>query len=141
MITLRLLRYPVRFILSARAAVAGSSRRTNLQVTLLSSFCITLLNIIPLNASSKSVDLYKLYAHLSIISASEYKCLDTLWTAESNWNPLSKNKKSSAMGIPQLLRLTTKDPFEQIDLGLKYIKARHLTPCNALSFFLKSGHY
>jgi len=85
--------------------------------------------------------MYKLYAHMKIVSATEYKCLDLLWTRESNWNPLSKNKKSSAFGIPQLLKMTTKDPYKQIDLGLKYIKARHSTACLALAYFNKVGHY
>ena len=85
--------------------------------------------------------MYKLYAHMKIVSATEYKCLDLLWTRESNWNPLSKNKKSSAFGIPQLLKMTTKDPYKQIDLGLKYIKDRHSTACLALAYFIKVGHY
>jgi hypothetical protein len=92
-------------------------------------------------ASSKSIDSYKLYAHLKISSAKEYRCLEDLWTYESNWNPKAKNKKSSAFGIPQLLKMTTKDPFEQIDLGLKYIATRHVTPCQALSYFGKNGNY
>lgn len=127
-------------ILSTRAAVAGSSRRTTLHAILL-SISLTLININEASASSKSIDLYKLYAHVKIVHADQYKCLDTLWTHESNWNPLAKNKKSSAFGIPQLIRMTTKDPLQQIDLGLKYIKARHGTACAALTYFKKRGHY
>ena len=126
--------------LSTRAAVAGSSRRTTLHAILL-LISLTLLNINEASASSKSIDLLKLYAHIQIVSADEYKCLDYLWTRESNWNPKAKNKKSSAFGIPQLLKMTTKNPIEQIDLGLKYIKARHQTPCKALDYFKKRGHY
>jgi len=126
--------------LSTRAAAAGSSRRTSLHATLL-LISFTLLSTTSSSASVKSIDMYKLYAHMKIVSATDYRCLDLLWTSESNWNPLSKNKKSSAFGIPQLLKMTTKDPYEQIDLGLKYIKARHLTACAALSYFIKVGHY
>lgn len=127
-------------ILSTRAAVAGSSRRTTLTaILLLISF--TQLSTYSSSASTKSIDLYKLYAHIQIVDADQYKCLDSLWTYESNWNPKSKNKKSSAFGIPQLLKMTTTNPIEQIDLGLKYIKARHSTPCQALTYFKKRGHY
>jgi len=126
--------------LSTRAAVADSSRRTTLHATVL-CISLTLLNINNASASSKSIDSYKLYAHLKILSAKEYRCLEDLWTYESNWNPLAKNKKSSAFGIPQLLKMTTKDPFEQIDLGLKYIATRHVTPCQALSYFAKHRNY
>ena len=125
---------------STRAAVAVSSRSTTLQVTVL-LLVITFTSNELASASIKSIDLYKLYAHTKIISATEYRCLDLLWTQESNWNPLSKNKKSSAFGIPQLLKMVTKDPYEQIDLGLKYIKARHSTACLALAYFIKVGHY
>jgi len=139
MFTLSLLTRAVRYF-STRAALAGCSRRTTLHATvLLISF--TLLSITSSSASIKSTDLYKLYAHTKIISASEYRCLDLLWTRESNWNPLSKNKKSSAFGIPQLLKMVTKDPYKQIDLGLKYIKARHSTACSALAYLIKVGHY
>ena len=123
-------------ILSTRAALAGSSRRTISGGVL----CLMVLNISPVQAS-QSIDLYKLYAHIQIVDSKEYNCLDSLWTYESNWNPLSKNKKSSAFGIPQLLKMTTTNPIEQIDLGLKYIKTRHKTACLALSYFKKKGHY
>lgn len=137
--TLSPLRGSVRYF-SARAALAGSSRRTTLRVTVL-LIALTMINIDTVSASSKPIDLYKLYAHMKIVSASEYRCLETLWMYESKWNPKAKNKNSSAFGIPQLLRLTTKDPFQQIDRGLKYIKARHQTPCKALAYFGKRGHY
>ncbi len=74
---------------------------------------------------------YKIYSHLKLANAKEFICLERLWTKESNWNPLSKNKSSSAFGIPQLLKLKTKDPYKQIDAGLAYIAHRYETPCNA----------
>lgn len=137
--TLSPLRGSVRYF-STRAASAGSSRRTTLRVTVL-LIALTMINIETVSASSKSIDIYKLYAHIKIVSASEYQCLETLWMHESKWNPKAKNKNSSAFGIPQLLRLTTKDPFEQIDRGIKYIHSRHRTACNALAYFKKRGHY
>jgi hypothetical protein len=87
------------------------------------------------------INSYKLYAHIKIVNAKEYRCLETLWDKESRWDPRADNPKSTAYGIPQLLKLKATDPYVQIDLGLKYIKARHLTPCKALAFHNKAGHY
>ncbi len=91
--------------------------------------------------TARDIDNYKLYAHIKLHNAKEYRCLELLWNRESNWNPRADNPKSTAYGIPQLLKLTVKDPYLQIDRGLKYIKARHLTPCKALAFHKKTGHY
>jgi hypothetical protein len=60
---------------------------------------------------------------------------------ESRWDHKAKNKKSSAFGIPQILGLKEKNPYRQIDAGLKYIKHRHNTPCQALAFHKKFGWY
>ena len=87
------------------------------------------------NAATPVTEIYKTYAHIKLNNHKEYICLEALWTKESNWNPLSKNKKSSAMGIPQLLNMKEKDPYKQIDLGIKYINARYTTACNAYLFF------
>ena len=76
-------------------------------------------------------EIYKIYTHSRLMNTKEFFCINRLWTKESNWNPLSKNKTSSAFGIPQLLKLKTKDPFKQIDAGLKYIEHRYASPCNA----------
>jgi hypothetical protein len=66
---------------------------------------------------------YKLYSHIKLTNSRQYLCLEKLWTRESQWNPRAKNKHSTAYGIPQLLKLKIKDPYKQIDAGLKYIKA------------------
>ena len=84
---------------------------------------------------------YKIYAHMKIQSAKQYRCLETLWNLESRWDPRADNPKSTAFGIPQLLKLKVKDPYLQIDLGLKYIKHRHSTACKALEFHKRKGHY
>ena len=84
---------------------------------------------------------YKLYAHMKLLNAKQYRCLELLWNRESRWDPRADNPKSSAYGIPQLLKLKEMDPFKQIDLGLKYIKHRHSTPCQAWAYHLKTGHY
>jgi hypothetical protein len=84
---------------------------------------------------------YKLYAHIKLLNAKEYRCLELLWNKESRWDPRADNPKSSAYGIPQLLKMKELDPFKQIDLGLKYISKRHSTPCKALDYHNRKGHY
>jgi hypothetical protein len=84
---------------------------------------------------------YKLYSHIKLTNSRQYLCLEKLWTRESQWNPTAKNKYSTAYGIPQLLKLKIKDPYLQIDAGLKYISHRYNKPCKALAFHLKHGYY
>jgi len=93
------------------------------------------------NAANPSIELYKLYAHMQLGNDKQYRCLVTLWTLESNWNSKAKNPKSSAMGIPQLLKMTETNPYKQIELGLKYIRHKHSTPCVALAHHHKKGWY
>ena len=80
----------------------------------------------------------------------EYKCLNSLWTQESNWNYKSRNKKSGAHGIPQALpaskmNIVSTDwrtnPVTQIRWGLRYISIRYETPCKALSKHKRSNYY
>ena len=63
----------------------------------------------------------------------EQACLISLWTAESRFDHLATNPKSSAFGIPQLLRLKDPRPRIQILRGLRYIEHRYGTPCKAWS--------
>ena len=84
---------------------------------------------------------YKLYSHIKLTNHRQYLCLEQLWHLESKWDPLADNKQSTAHGIPQLLKLKTNDPYKQIDAGLKYISHRYKTPCRALAYHLKHGHY
>jgi hypothetical protein len=97
-------------------------------------------NAIAVN-TARDVNNYKLYAHMKLKDAKQYRCLELLWNKESRWNPRADNPKSTAYGIPQLLKLKAIDPYIQMDLGLKYIKHRHLTPCKALEFHKRTGHY
>jgi hypothetical protein len=89
----------------------------------------------------RDINNYKLYAHMKVVSAKEYRCLELLWMRESRWDPRADNPKSSAYGIPQLLKLKVLDPYLQIDLGLKYIAHRYKTPCIAWAHHRKTGHY
>jgi hypothetical protein len=93
------------------------------------------------NAYDPNVESYKLYAHMKLLDDKSYRCLVVLWRMESQWNPKAKNLKSSAYGIPQLLKMTETNPYKQIDLGLKYIVKRYGNPCKALDHHKKVGHY
>lgn len=97
-------------------------------------------NAIAVN-TTKDKDNYKLYAHMKVVSAKQYRCLELLWNSESRWDPRAANPKSSAFGIPQMLRLKVLDPYRQIDIGLKYIAHKHRTPCRALAFHQLEGWY
>jgi hypothetical protein len=89
----------------------------------------------------RDINNYKLYTHMKLLDAKQYRCVELLWNRESRWDPRADNPKSSAYGIPQLLKLKELDPYKQIDRGLKYIKHRHSTPCQAWAYHLKTGHY
>ena len=85
---------------------------------------------------------YKAFAALIINDSKQMKCLDKLWTKESNWRPTAKNKKSSAFGIPQLLKMTETNPYRQIVLGIKYLDHRYKGDvCRALKHHGLKGHY
>ena len=97
----------------------------------------------PANAVEiNQIDKYKIYIHLKVMNYKEFRCIERLWTKENRlWDPYAKNPKSSAFGIPQLLKLKETNPYVQMDLGYKYIVHRHKTPCNALAFHDRKGWY
>ena len=102
------------------------------------------IGITPAKAYNPNVESYKLYAHMKLLDDKAYRCLVTLWRLESNWNPKAKNPKSSAFGIPQLLKMTETNPYKQIDLGLKYITHHRIykgDTCKALDRHKRVGHY
>jgi len=83
-------------------------------------------------------------------SEKEYKCLNRLWTKESNWNYKARNKNSGAHGIPQALPASKMNvvstdwrtnPVTQIRWGLRYISIRYETPCKALAKHKRSNYY
>ena len=85
---------------------------------------------------------YKAFAALIINDSKQMRCLDKLWTKESNWRPTAKNKKSSAFGIPQLLKMTETNPYRQIVLGIKYLDHRYKSDvCRALKHHKIKGYY
>lgn len=93
-------------------------------------------------AYSNDIEMFKLYAHMKVLDDKQYRCLVILWRNESQWSPTARNSKSTAFGIPQLLKMKETNPFKQIDLGLKYINHRYKgDTCKALDKQKRSGHY
>ena len=125
-------------------APKGASLRTLRQLGLQLCLCIGLLSLqtLPVKADINAVDAYKIYAHIKIGNYKEFRCVEKLWTLESNWRSKAKNKDSTAYGIPQLLKMKETKPEKQIDLGLKYINKRYKgSPCKALVHHKKRGWY
>jgi hypothetical protein len=80
----------------------------------------------------------------------EFRCLDNLWTRESNWNHHALNRSSGAYGIPQALpagkmrgagRDWKSNPETQIRWGLSYIKGRYGRPCGAWGHWRSHNWY
>jgi hypothetical protein len=121
----------------------GEPRRDRLARWHLIGIAISVSQILAFEpVQAANINVYKQYAFMQLNhDFKEFYCLSDLWYKESRWNYKAKNPKSSAYGIPQLLKLKSKDPYTQIDQGLKYIKHRHQTACNALAFHQKKGWY
>ena len=91
------------------------------------------------NADSSNMSDIKLtpkqYAYYSLNDLKQYKCLATLYGKESAWNYKAYNPSSGTVGIPQgkSVWLLTATPIQQVEWGLRYIKHRYSTPCNALN--------
>lgn len=75
------------------------------------------------------------------LSTLQWGCLDRLWTRESHWVRLAKNRRSTAFGIAQLLTEVSTDPIVQVDDGRAYIRSRYGTPCAALAHSDRLGWY
>jgi len=119
-------------------------RRVARRRSLVLTAVLCVMGITPAYGYNPNVESYKLYAHMKLGNDKAYRCLVTLWTLESRWNPKADNPKSSAYGIPQLLNMTETNPYKQIDLGLKYITHHKLykgDTCKALDRHKKVGHY
>jgi hypothetical protein len=80
----------------------------------------------------------KMYAKATLPST-QYKCALELYTRESNWRPNAKN--GSHYGIPQgkSIYLKTADPIAQVRWGIRYVKARYGSMCQALTHFNRKG--
>ena len=83
-------------------------------------------------------------------NSKQMSCLNSLWTNESHWNFQAHNYSSGATGIAQALPGNKMDvvatdwrtnPVTQIKWGIRYIKIRYGTPCQALAQARWSGYY
>jgi hypothetical protein len=83
-------------------------------------------------------------------SSGELGCLQSLWNAESGWNPSATNPISGAYGIPQALpgsKMASAgadwqtNPATQIKWGLGYIQQVYGSPCAAWSHEQSTGWY
>jgi hypothetical protein len=108
-------------------------------------FVISITSITPLQADQKDLlktYKYKEFASLLVNDYKQMRCLDQLWTLESNWSPTARNPKSSAYGIPQLLKMTETNPYRQIVLGVKYLDHKWKSNiCLALNSHKTKGYY
>ena len=82
--------------------------------------------------------------------ASQSGCLQSLWNAESSWNPQASNPYPGAYGIPLALpgsKMASAgpdwqtNPATQIRWGLGYIKAMYGSPCSAWAHQQSTGSY
>lgn len=74
--------------------------------------------------------------------ASQRKCIRLLFTKESRFDHLAKNQQgSSAYGIAQMLKETSKDPAVQILNAYRYIEHRYSTPCKAWKHHQRRNWY
>ena len=97
------------------------------------------LCFMPLAGSTNLEDISmtpKQYAYYSLGDIKQYKCLVFLYGKESAWNPDARN--GSHAGIPQGRSkwLITATPIQQVEWGLRYIKHRYNTPCQAKNHWL-----
>ena len=83
------------------------------------------------------------FAHALGYSNHQINCLLTLWTGESRFDHLAKNRRgSSAYGIAQLLREKSSEPELQILHGIRYIGKRYKADaCSALRHHQRKGWY
>ena len=120
----------VRFVLSTRAAVADSSRRTTLTAVLLLSVAL------PYTAQAyESKDELRLYAHSRIVDFKQFICFNKLINAESNWRIDAINGSHYGIGQMRNPKYRNLDGYRMVDWSLKYIKNRYSTPCIAWTFF------
>ncbi|MCZ4097310.1 MULTISPECIES: CHAP domain-containing protein [unclassified Streptomyces] len=81
---------------------------------------------------------------------SQFGALDAVWSRESGWNQLARNRDSGAYGIPQSLPASKMaaagsdwltNPVTQERWGLGYIKERYGDPAQAWDFWQRNHWY
>ena len=98
--------------------------------------------------SDKAIAAYQEYLK-DVVPDNEESCYFNIVDKESDWNPLAQNPKSTAFGIGQFLNSTwglvdykkTKNPYDQIDAMVIYVKLIYGNGCNAWHFRSQHGWY
>jgi hypothetical protein len=84
------------------------------------------------------------------LGRTQYRCLAALVQRESRWNPLARNRRSGAWGLPQALpgsRMASAgadwrtNPKTQLAWMVSYVNARYGGACNAYRRALEIGWY
>ena len=125
---------------SERLKPCSSLRR----IALLGALCCftagSLIWVQPAQASTKE-DMLRLYAHSKIVNYKQYRCLDSIITKESHWNPNAKNGSHYGLGQMKSKHYRTLDPYRQIDATISYITKRYGSMCNAWRFHQRKDFY
>jgi hypothetical protein len=94
---------------------------------------LALLLLTPSAHASEQNDVivYQSFAHLLVKDNKQMVCLIKLYYEESRWNPRAVN--NGHYGIPQGKSkwLATANPYEQIEWGVAYNRARYGNMCDA----------
>jgi len=130
--------------------------RKKLKISVITALALVITIISPAEAYAPKAELIQVHKAIALhqpknyakIKMADYRwgdaqlnCLKSLWGKESAWNHLADNPKSTAFGIAQMLGETSKSPMVQINNGLRYIKHRYDTPCNAWKFWQRNKWY
>ena len=86
-------------------------------------------------------DYLKLYAHNRIVDESQYKCFNTIIHMESRWSYKARNGSHYGLGQMRSRWYGSLNPYQQIDVSLRYIAKRYGSSCNALAYHHKHGWY
>ena len=83
----------------------------------------------------------KAYAKAALNDNKQYTCIVELYTKESNWRPEARN--GSHYGIPQMRNeiMLSKNPLQQVALGIKYIEHRYGTTTHGVPNACKALHH
>lgn len=119
-----------------------SSLRRLAVVGILCSFIASLsIQMQHAQATTTSIDHYKLYTHSRIINEQQYKCVYWILYKESRWNPKAKNGSHFGLGQMRSQHYRNLDPYRQIDATIKYIEHRYGSMCNAKRFHERHGYF
>ena len=143
--------------LSANASRFSGLLASSLLLVIGVSLCLMVLSLNPKTIDSSIAVSFKPnvsvkeYAAQKIQSKDQWVCLSRLYGKESAWNHRAVGNLNGAApvyGIPQLKNplMLTKNPYEQVDYGLKYIAHRYkfdkygnVNACKALQHFKNKG--